>query len=401
MRILSLQPFLKGYGISPWAGGKDKAALEVCRALILRGHEVDVLPVPWGTEPVANEPYLKDIKLVFPPDDLGIRALPTQVEPDDSEMRALLWRVLRSKYFWRNPWRAIRVGYSQVLNSKTRALASALKRYRYDLIIVHQSGSDIALIAKEMGCKIPMLLIHHSGGLSRYVDTYDYVVFVSNYQREWAVRAWGPIADKSTAINYWIDSSFMIDFDNKSGKDIGFIGLLDDDRKGLDVIIAAFLADNRLSGLTVHVVGDGRRRVHWESVAVENGLPFVFYGRQSGEEVAQILSKCSLYVMPSRSEGFALAYLEALSLGARIIGYNNNVDEITKLMGSSVGRGYDHGQHKPSDLADMILEEIDECRISGMEAARRVSSNCRDQFGLEAFREKYVQLVEGLEENRS
>ena len=52
MRILAVQPFLRGYMINPAAGGKNKAALRLSQYLISHGHEVYILP--WN-EHVINE----------------------------------------------------------------------------------------------------------------------------------------------------------------------------------------------------------------------------------------------------------------------------------------------------------------------------------------------------------
>ncbi len=44
MRILAIQPFLRGGLLNPAAGGKNKAALALARRLSAEGHLVFLLP---------------------------------------------------------------------------------------------------------------------------------------------------------------------------------------------------------------------------------------------------------------------------------------------------------------------------------------------------------------------
>jgi glycosyltransferase involved in cell wall biosynthesis len=69
-----------------------------------------------------------------------------------------------------------------------------------------------------------------------------------------------------------------------------------------------------------HIVGDGPERRRLEALVVERGVAhaFVFVGHESN--VSQRLVDADIFVLPSESEGFPNAVLEAMAAGMPIVG---------------------------------------------------------------------------------
>lgn len=98
---------------------------------------------------------------------------------------------------------------------------------------------------------------------------------------------------------------------------------LADQYKGHQLIIGA-LPDllDRFPKVTYHVIGDGDLRPSLEALTVQLGVEraVYFHGVVSDSELAQHYADASVFVMPSRSEGFGFAFLEAMAAGTPAIG---------------------------------------------------------------------------------
>jgi glycosyltransferase involved in cell wall biosynthesis len=92
--------------------------------------------------------------------------------------------------------------------------------------------------------------------------------------------------------------------------------------KGHDVLIEAFrdVVDTYPSA-TLQIVGDGPLRSEYEALIDQKGLAerVELMGWCSPEEVRKRLRKASLFVFPSRHEGFGLALVEAMAVGLPVV----------------------------------------------------------------------------------
>jgi glycosyltransferase involved in cell wall biosynthesis len=73
--------------------------------------------------------------------------------------------------------------------------------------------------------------------------------------------------------------------------------------------------------LQCRVIGEGPDRQRLESLAGELGISqrIEFLGRQSRVAVADEMRQCSMFVLPSRSEGLGCVYLEAMACAKPVI----------------------------------------------------------------------------------
>jgi teichuronic acid biosynthesis glycosyltransferase TuaC len=93
--------------------------------------------------------------------------------------------------------------------------------------------------------------------------------------------------------------------------------------KGHEFLIRAVAAlTGEFPALKLEIIGDGPERAHLESLTSQLQISgrVSFSGRQSRQQVAAAMQRCTLFALPSRYEGLGCVYLEAMSAGKAIIG---------------------------------------------------------------------------------
>lgn len=166
-------------------------------------------------------------------------------------------------------------------------------------------------------------------------------------------------------------------------------------RKGLDVLLRAFeVVAPRHPGLELYLVGDGPLRQTLEAQADAGGFRsrIRFLGHRPPPEVMTLLRTCRVFVLPSRSEPFGIAALEALGCGAPVVA--SRVGGIPEF----IEDGH-HGLLVPPDdseaLAAAICRLLDDpglARRLGKAGAQRVIA----EFGASRFGADYEALFREL-----
>jgi len=99
-----------------------------------------------------------------------------------------------------------------------------------------------------------------------------------------------------------------------------FLGVLEK-AKGIDTLLAAWPAVLKaVPAARLMVAGDGRLRDLVEGAAVEPSIQVL--GRLEKTEVAGLLDRATLLVVPSRSEGLGRVVLEAMARGRAVVASN-------------------------------------------------------------------------------
>ena len=96
---------------------------------------------------------------------------------------------------------------------------------------------------------------------------------------------------------------------------VGTIGRLEP-QKGMDVLIRAFA---HVKDASLLIVGDGSERGRLEKLARDVGVSDRIEWKGWSDEARRYLPSLDIFVLPSRSEGFPLAVLEALLAGIGVI----------------------------------------------------------------------------------
>jgi glycogen synthase len=181
--------------------------------------------------------------------------------------------------------------------------------------------------------------------------------------------------------NPYDDSVFQLMPDVARGRGVVFVGRLVSD-KGADLLLQALklLHDNNLfPDLTI--VGSGPEEKDLRRLVGQLGLgrQVEFAGKKSGAELAEILNRHSVLVVPSRwAEPFGVVALEAIACGCVVIGSENGglkeaigpcgvtfangnicalADQLERLLSNSKTQG-DLRQHAPEHLAKFKPEAI-------------------------------------------
>ena len=92
----------------------------------------------------------------------------------------------------------------------------------------------------------------------------------------------------------------------------------DEDYKGHRELIAAWpRVGSAVPGAELWIAGDGELRPDLERLAQSLGVSGAvkFFGRVSEDKKVELFRESRCFVMPSRAEGFGLAYLEAMRVG--------------------------------------------------------------------------------------
>lgn len=95
--------------------------------------------------------------------------------------------------------------------------------------------------------------------------------------------------------------------------------------KGHDYVIRAMPALlSRFPGVSYDIIGGGDWQPHLQSLAEEEGVSHAvrFHGIVPEEELRGRYADASVFIMPSRCEGFGFVFLEAMAQGTPVIGGN-------------------------------------------------------------------------------
>jgi glycosyltransferase involved in cell wall biosynthesis len=207
-----------------------------------------------------------------------------------------------------------------------------LKQKKIDIIHSHLSypGGFLGTIVQKKR-KIPNILTEHSR--------------IKSYFRSWfhkqcvryALRKTTSIIAVSSALSEEIISFChrpvtvihnIVDSDkfelkkNKSGEiiNIGFLGSLKNNNKGLDILLKSVSLLER-KNFFLHIGGNGVLLDDFKKMALDLNIDSKckFYGEISQDEIADFYSKLDLFVLASRSETFGIVLIEAMACGIPVI----------------------------------------------------------------------------------
>jgi glycosyltransferase involved in cell wall biosynthesis len=176
---------------------------------------------------------------------------------------------------------------------------------------------------------------------------------------------------------------------------IVFLGSLNDDRKGLDILLEAYKADPSLRRFRLEVFGFGARREHYERLAARYGVPATFRGYAETEDIAASLSGAAALVTPSREESFGVGYAQSACLGVPAVGFAPAIREIGGILGMPIGVPFDASRQDAKELAGAVGRAVSE-GLSGMEGRRVLSETARRYFNVDRYGEAYASEYRGL-----
>jgi len=132
-------------------------------------------------------------------------------------------------------------------------------------------------------------------------------------------------------------------------------------KKGLDILLRAVSADRRLADRCRVVVISSEEGQRWAR-RFENGksgIDIQLLGFVALETMVNCYNAADVFVMPSRSEGFGLVYLESLLAGTPVIGFHRTLSEMKDVLEMYIGEIFDRQSEDEQALSEKINRVLD------------------------------------------
>lgn len=183
---------------------------------------------------------------------------------------------------------------------------------------------------------------------------------------------------------------------------LGSAGRLVWQKNYVRLIRALALARSEMPNIRLVIAGDGERRPALEREAARQGVTdeVLLLGTVPRQRVYELLGAIDAFVMPSLSEGFCNAVVEAMAAGKPII--NADIDTFREVVGPA---GALVDPYSPQDMAEAILRfarmEAAERERRGADARRRATQRFTVQRTAQRYTQQYVALLrqKGLRAN--
>lgn len=258
------------------------------------GHEVSV----WG--------IAKDCSENFGKRNFETRIYPASQHPfhfDESLKKDILDKKGKAIFHFHGGWIPVFYGISRFLTSNNIAYIAT----------PHGAYNEVAMQKKYWLKKVYFQIFE-----KQYLDGAS-GIHALGYSELTGLNAFYK-NDKSRIIpyGYTVHSYPKSCLINKDEFIIGYLGRLDVQAKGLDLLINAFeLFAHKHPEAKLWLVGDGEDKSVLVDWVKEKGLTHsvVFWGSKFGREKEELLENMHIFAHPSRCEGLPTAVLEAASFG--------------------------------------------------------------------------------------
>lgn len=226
-------------------------------------------------------------------------------------------------------------------NAYTWSLAASLldvhQRQPIDVVHAHYAlphAVSLGLVRQTLGTSTPHLVTTlHGTDVTHYTERSshrrltawalqqcDALVVPSSALRRSAAEHFGFASERFRVIGNFVDlEAFQPNLERRTPQ-LVHVSNLRAVKRGLDVIAVFARCHDAVPGLRLVVVGDGPDRVAMESRARVLGLSDHVEFAGVDPDVASRLREASVFLLPSESESFGLAALEAMACGLPVVG---------------------------------------------------------------------------------
>ena len=259
---------------------------------------------------------------------------------------------------------------------------------RFDVLHIHEPATPSLALLTCWAAQGPIVATFHTSNprsramiaaypiLQPALEKISARVAVSEYARRTLVEHLGGDA---VVIPNGVDVGFFARAEPKAewqGGTIGFIGRIDEPRKGLPVLMKAFPRIlESLPGTRLLVAGRGDEKEAVESLPAGMRERVEFLGMVSDEDKARLLRSVDLYVAPNTGgESFGIILVEAMSAGAPVLA--SDLDAFAQVLDGG-GAGELFSNENAEALADAAVrllgdpERLAQLRASGSRHVRR------------------------------
>jgi N-acetyl-alpha-D-glucosaminyl L-malate synthase BshA len=292
----------------PTYGGSGAVATELGIELARRGHEVHFITYdsPFRLRGYAERVYFHQV-------DTRMGRYPLF----DHFPYTLALASKQHEVATREGLDILHVHYA-IPHATTAFLAREMLRGERDIrVITTLHGTDITLVGQESSFY----------AITKFsIERSDAVTAVSSYLRDETYRAFGCVSCDLRVIPNFVNLN-----EYQPGDPTGRLGLAPDGHKlithvsnfrevkRVKDVVRVFARIQRAMPATLVMIGDGPERVDAENEARDLGVtPDVkFLGRL--DSVASLLQASDLFLLPSQTESFGLAALEAMACGSPVV----------------------------------------------------------------------------------
>jgi glycosyltransferase involved in cell wall biosynthesis len=160
------------------------------------------------------------------------------------------------------------------------------------------------------------------------------------------------------------------------------------DKKGHDHLLQALAIVLRdRAGVELEIVGDGPRRPELELLAesLDLGRHVRFLGLRNRYEIAELMRRVDVFVLPSLWENAPHVIIEALASGLPVVA--TDVGGVSELLD---GTGF--GLVAPGDPDALAQALVQACRQRGDHDPAALAEHARERFGQEAVGRRWTDL---------
>jgi phosphatidyl-myo-inositol dimannoside synthase len=279
----------------------------------------------------------------------------------------------------------------------------AALRARPDIVLVdHPHFSPLGLLAAQLA-RTPFVVFAHGvevwGRLTRVrriaLQRADLVLCVSHVTIDRATASNGLSPEKVRVLYNCLDPSFTpvprVERSHLSMLTVSRI-VLSNPYKGHSQVISALPALlHRFPNLIYDIVGDGDAIPSLEALATELDVRTAvrFHGLVSDQDLAHLYADSSLFIMPSRSEGFGYVFVESMAQGTPVIAGNQDASPEVVVNGETGFLVNPTSVTEITEAAARLLEDSELRKRMGERAARHAN----ETFGYQSFRRNLISYL--------
>jgi glycosyltransferase involved in cell wall biosynthesis len=304
-------------------GGTTRAVTNTANMLSKQGHRVTII----STFRSQKEPYFrleKNIKIKSIIDYTKDNYQNRLIHIFFNRLNNLFYSIFKSKEIHQDE-PGIRQ-FSRYIEKKliqtiqhveTDVLIST--RASYNLLVAKYAPNNIRIIAQEH-----MVFSMHSSKLQETIrhnyQEFDQIITLTEddalHYKDFISR------EKVIAIPNLLPCEYKIDSSVERKKVILSAGRFEEE-KGYDLLIqAVHLVHENLNDWEVHIYGQGSKKEHLDILINQLNLSHIIKLFPPTKELTKVMNEASLFVLPSRFEGFGMVIIEAMASGLPVIAFD-------------------------------------------------------------------------------
>lgn len=282
----------------------------------------------------------------------------------------------------------------KILKQKKQLMIEAIKNCDSDIIISTRDIHNLWLskYGNKKSLKIGWEHNYHNNNknyinkIVKSIEGLDYFVLVSKELRDFYQKLTKTkCVHIPNSIDYYPDK--LSSLDNNT---LVSVGRLSKEKGFIDLIDVMKIVVDKCPDAILNIIGDGPERNNIENKIKENKLNnnIKIHGFKDKKYIDSILSKSSIYVMPSYTESFGIVLLEAFSFGIPCISFSNSG---SRELISNNWDGYLIKDRNKENMARKICELLlnkNRRIIMGKNGVKKAN-----QYNIDKIKEKWLEIL--------